>query len=182
MTKIAVVTDTLSAITNEEAAELGIKIVPMPFIVDGKEYLEGIDLSREEFFDMLNQDLDVSTSQPSIYYVREVWDDLLKDYDEIVYIPMSSGLSKSYDAANNEANLNYNGKVYVVDNKRISATQRESVLDALDLIKLGYRAKEIKEILENVRLESKIYIMIDTLKYLKRVEESLRQLLHLVVC
>ena len=168
MAKIAVVSDTMSGITKEEASSLGIKLIPMPFIVDGKEYLEDVNLSREEFFDMLNRDLDVSTSQPSIYYVKDVWDDILKDYDEIVYIPMSSGLSKSYEAANNEANLNYNGKVYVVDNKRISATQRQSVLDALELIKLGYRAKEIKEILESIRLESKIYIMIDTLKYLKK--------------
>lgn len=168
MAKIAIVTDTMSGLTKDEAKSLGVRIIPMPFIVDGKEYFEGINLERKEFFNMLENDLNVSTSQPSIYAVREVWDELLQEYDCILHIPMSSGLSMTYEMANNEANTFYQNKVYVVDNKRISVTLRQSVIDAKELVDLNYSAKEIKEILESVRSESRIYLMLDTLKYLKK--------------
>ena len=168
MAKVTVVTDSNSGITQKEAKELGIKVIPMPFTIDGEEYLEDITLTQADFYDKLVSGANVSTSQPSIGFVTSVWDELLATYDEIVYIPMSSGLSKSCETAMAAAKANYDGKVYVVDNQRISVTMRQSVLDAMELIKMGYSAKEIHDILMEVKFQSDIYIMVDTLKYLKK--------------
>ena len=151
--KIAIVTDSNSGITQSEAKELGCFLIPMPFLIDEKEYFEEISLSQEEFYEKLLSGADVSTSQPNIFSVTELWKDLLKTYDQIVHIPMSSGLSASTETAINAAK-DFNGKVEVVDNKRIS--------------KDGKNAKEIKDWLENTALDSSIYIMVTTLKYLKK--------------
>ena len=168
MSKVAIMTDSNSGITQEEGKKLGIKVIPMPFTIDGEEYLEDITLTQKGFYDKLLGDANVSTSQPSVAYVASVWDELLEEYDSVVYIPMSSGLSKSCESATLEAEANYNGKVFVVNNQRISVTQRQSVLDALKLATLGYTGKEIADILTEVKFQSVIYIMVDTLYYLKK--------------
>lgn len=165
--KVAIVTDSNSGITQEEAKKLGCYLVPMPFLIDEKEYFEEISLSQDEFYEKLLSGAEVSTSQPNIYTVMELWKDLLKSFDEIVHIPMSSGLSASTETAINAAK-NFNGKVEVVDNKRISVTQKQSVIDTINLAKDGKTAKEIKEWLEKTALDSSIYIMVTTLKYLKK--------------
>ena len=167
MSRIAVITDSNSGINFEDAKELGIKVLPMPFLIDGKTYFEEISLSQEEFFEKLENDVDISTSQPSPESVMKIWDEALKEADEVVYIPMSSGLSSSCHTALMLAD-DYDGKVQVVDNQRISVTQRQSVLDAMELAKRGLTAVQIKEKLEKVKFESSIYIMLDTLKYLKK--------------
>ena len=168
MSKVAVLTDSNSGITQEEGKKLGIRVIPMPFNIDGEEYLEDINLSQEKFYEMLTSDAKVSTSQPAIGFVTTVWDELLTTYDEVVYIPMSSGLSNSCQSALIAARTEYEGKVWVVNNQRISVTQRQSVLDALELVKRGLSAKEICELLTEVKMQSDIYIMVDTLKYLKQ--------------
>ena len=165
--KIAIVTDTNSGITQEEAKELGIYLIAMPFFINDNTYYEGITLSQEEFFKNLEADENISTSQPSPGTVIELWDNLLKDYDYILHIPMSSGLSSSMETAR-MLSSDYEGKVLVVDNKRISVTFRQSILDALYLIDKGLSAKEIQEILEKEALESIIYVTVDTLKYLEK--------------
>ena len=167
MSRIAVITDSNSGINFEDAKELGIKVLPMPFLIDGKTYFEEISLSQEEFFEKLENDVDISTSQPSPESVMKIWDEALEEADEVVYIPMSSGLSSSCHTALMLAD-DYDGKVQVVDNQRISVTQRQSVLDAKELAKRGLTAVQIKEKLEKVKFESSIYIMLDTLKYLKK--------------
>ena len=167
MSRIAVITDSNSGINFEDAKELGIKVLPMPFLIDGKTYFEEISLSQEEFFEKLENDVDISTSQPSSESVMKIWDEALEEADEVVYIPMSSGLSSSCHTALMLAD-DYDGKVQVVDNQRISVTQRQSVLDAMELAKRGLTAVQIKEKLEKVKFESSIYIMLDTLKYLKK--------------
>lgn len=167
MSRIAVITDSNSGINFEDAKELGIKVLPMPFLIDGKTYFEEISLSQEEFFEKLENDVDISTSQPSPESVMKIWDEALEEADEVVYIPMSSGLSSSCHTALMLAD-DYDGKVQVVDNQRISVTQRQSVLDAMELAKRGLTAVQIKEKLEKVKFESSIYIMHDTLKYLKK--------------
>ncbi len=167
MSRIAVITDSNSGINFEDAKELGIKVLPMPFLIDGKTYFEEISLSQEEFFEKLENDVDISTSQPSPESVMKIWDEALEEADEVVYIPMSSGLSSSCHTAFMLAD-DYDGKVQVVDNQRISVTQRQSVLDAIELAKRGLTAVQIKEKLEKVKFESSIYIMLDTLKYLKK--------------
>lgn len=167
MSRIAVITDSNSGINFEDAKELGIKVLPMPFLIDGKTYFEEISLSQEEFFEKLENDVDISTSQPSQESVMKIWDEALEEADEVVYIPMSSGLSSSCHTALMLAD-DYDGKVQVVDNQRISVTQRQSVLDAMELAKRGLTAVQIKEKLEKVKFESSIYIMLDTLKYLKK--------------
>lgn len=167
MSRIAVITDSNSGINFEDAKELGIKVLPMPFLIDGKTYFEEISLSQEEFFEKLENDVDISTSQPSPESVMKIWDEALGEADEVVYIPMSSGLSSSCHTALMLAD-DYDGKVQVVDNQRISVTQRQSVLDAMELAKRGLTAVQIKEKLEKVKFESSIYIMLDTLKYLKK--------------
>ena len=149
MKRVLIITDSNAGILQSEAKELGIKIVPMPFIINGEEYYEDINLSQKEFYEMLqNENASISTSQPSTYYLRELWDECLKEYEEIVYIPMSSGLSASQANAQAQSTY-YKGRVQVVDNQRISVTQKESVLEALELVKLGKTAKEIREYLEN---------------------------------
>lgn len=167
MGKIAIVTDSNSGITQDEGRVLGVSVLPMPFYINDVMYLEGITLSQEEFYERLKKDEPISTSQPSPGEVCGLWDTLLKEYDEIVHIPMSSGLSASCETAMGLAR-EYEGRVQVVDNQRISVTQRQSVLDALALAKAGKTAAEIREILEAEKLESSIYITLETLKYLKK--------------
>ncbi len=166
--KVAIVSDSNSGITQKEAAILGIKIVPMPFTIEGEEYFEDINLTQEKFYEKLLGDVTVSTSQPSIGFVMSIWDELLKSYDQIVYIPMSSGLSESCASALRIAEAEYKDKVFVVDNQRISVTQRQSVMDAIELAGKGYSGKEIHDILMHVKMHSDIYIMVDTLKYLRK--------------
>ena len=167
MGKIAIVTDSNSGIVQAEAKELGIYVIPMPFMIDGKDYLEEINLTQEEFYQKLTEGADISTSMPSPGSVTDLWDELLKEYDEIVYIPMSSGLSSSCQTAIMLAD-DYDGKVVVVNNQRISVTMRQSVLDAMELAEAGKSAAEIQTILEEQKMESSIYIMLNTLTYLKR--------------
>lgn len=167
MTKIAVVTDSNSGITQSQAGELGVHVLPMPFIINEKTYLEDINLTQEEFYKKLADGVNVSTSQPSPEDVMSLWDELLKSYDEIVHIPMSSGLSGSCQTALMLAE-EYDGRVQVVNNQRISVTQRQSALDALYLVSKGMNAKEIKDFLETDKFNSSIYIMLDTLYYLKK--------------
>ena len=168
MKKVAVVTDSNSGITQDEAKKLGVYVIPMPFIVNEEEYFEDINLTQPEFFAKLEEDAEISTSQPAIGAVTELWDNLLKEYEQIVHIPMSSGLSESMNTARNFAKNQYVGRVEVVDNRRISITQRRSVVDALNLAKDGFSAKEIREYLERTGSDSSIYIMVNTLKYLKK--------------
>ena len=165
--KIAIVTDSNSGITPEAAKELGVFVVPMPFLINGEPYFENINLSQEEFYVLLAQQTSVSTSQPSPGDLAELWDGILKEYDELVHIPMSSGLSQSCASATSLAN-DYNGRVHVVDNHRISVTQKESVCDAIKLRDAGKSAAEIKEYLEKTSGQSSIYIAVDTMKYLKK--------------
>ena len=167
MRKIAIVTDSNSGITQDEGRKLGISVLPMPFYINEVMYLEGVTLSQEEFYERLKKDEPISTSQPNPGEVCGLWDTLLKEYDEIVYIPMSSGLSASCETAMGLAR-DYDGKVQVVDNQRISVTQKQSVMDALTLVQAGKSAAEIREILEAERRESSIYITLETLKYLKK--------------
>lgn len=167
MNKVAIITDSNSGITQAQGKELGIFIVPMPFTINEEEYFEDINLTADEFYKRLAQDADISTSQPSIESITKLWNEILKDYDEIVHIPMSSGLSGSCGTAMMLAQ-DFEGKVFVVNNQRISVTQRQSAIDASELAKRGKSAEEIKEYLESTKLESSIYIMVDTLKYLKR--------------
>lgn len=167
MGKIAVVTDSNSGITQEKGKELGVHVIPMPFYIDGELFLEDITLTQEAFYEKLASDCEISTSQPAPGEVMEFWDKLLKGYDEIVHIPMSSGLSSTCETAI-MLSKDYDGKVEVVDNQRISVTQKTSVIDAVRLAKAGKSALEIKEILEAEKLESSIYITVDTLKYLKK--------------
>lgn len=167
MSKVAVMTDSNSGITQTEAKELGICVLPMPFYIDEQTYYEDIDLTQDEFYEKLKGDCDIKTSMPALGDVTDKWDGLLKEYDEIVYIPMSSGLSGSCEAAI-MLSQDYDGKVQVVNNQRISVTQRQSVLDAMELAQKGKTAEEIKDILESVKMESSIYIMLDTLYYLKK--------------
>ena len=167
MKKIAIVTDSNSGITQEMGKTMGIHVIPMPFFIDGELFLEDITLTQEEFYKRLGEDSDISTSQPSPGEVMECWDELLKEYDEIVHIPMSSGLSSTCHAAQS-LSQEYDGKVCVVDNQRISVTQKQSVEDAIVLRDAGKSAAEIKEILEAEKLQASIYITVDTLKYLKK--------------
>lgn len=167
MGNVAIVTDSNSGISQAEGKELGIYVIPMPFLVDGKLYFEDVDMNKEQFYHFLENDADLSTSQPSPGDVMDLWDKLLKEYDEIVHIPMSSGLSASCSTAMGLAR-DYDGKVQVVDNQRISVTMQQSVMDAKHLAAAGKSAAQIKEILEKEALESSIYLMVDTLKYLKK--------------
>lgn len=167
MGNVAIVTDSNSGISQAEGKELGIYVIPMPFLVDGKLYFEDVDMNKEQFYHFLENDADLSTSQPSPGDVMDLWDKLLKEYDEIVHIPMSSGLSASCSTAMGLAR-DYDGKVQVIDNQRISVTMQQSVMDAKHLAAAGKSAAQIKEILEKEALESSIYLMVDTLKYLKK--------------
>ena len=167
MSKIAVITDSNAHITPQEAEKLGITVVPMPFTIGDETFYEGITLSREEFYAKMESGANIVTSQPSPSDVMGIWDDALKTHDEVVYIPMSSGLSGSCQSARMLAD-DYDGKVQVVNNQRISVTQKRSVLDALEMAERGMSAAEIREELEHVKYESSIYIMLDTLYYLKK--------------
>ena len=167
MGKIAIVTDSNSGITQDEGRVLGVSVIPMPFYINEVMYLEGITLLQEEFYEKLKNDEPISTSQPGPADVCGLWDRLLEENDEIVHIPMSSGLSNSCETAMVLAR-DYDGRVQVVDNQRISVTQRQSVLDALELVKAGFSAIQIKERLEAEKMESSIYITLETLKYLKK--------------
>lgn len=161
------VTDTNSSISAEEAKKLGIFLLPMPFIVDGREYFEGVTCTYERFFEMLSGGADVSTSQPAPEAITGLWDEILRSYDSILHIPMSSALSGSCGTAKALA-AEYNGRVCVVDNKRISVSLRESVLDALTLIEKGLTAAEICVQLEETAYSASIYLAVNTLELLKK--------------
>lgn len=167
MSKVAVMTDSNSGITQAEGKELGITVLPMPFYINDEMYYEDIDLTQGEFYERLKSDCEIKTSMPLVGDVTDKWDEILKEYDEIVYIPMSSGLSSSCETAI-MLSKDYDGKVCVVNNQRISVTMRQSVLDAMYLRDQGKTAEEIKNILEEKKFESSIYIMLDTLYYLKK--------------
>ena len=167
MKKIGVITDSHSGITQKEAAELDILVLPMPFYFDDICYYEDVNLSREAFFQKLDSGSEVSTSQPSPAEVMKLWDKGMETCEQILYIPISSGLSGSCQTAAMLAQ-DYDGKVHVVNNQRISVTQKQSTFDAMELAKEGKRGSEIKEILEEDKFNSSIYIMIDTLYYLKK--------------
>lgn len=167
MSKVAVITDTNSSMTNEEAEQLGIFLLPMPFIVNGQQYLDGVDCTYEHFFEMLAEGADVSTSQPAPDALTSLWDKILEDYDEIIHIPMSASLSSSCATAK-ALSADYNGKVWVADNKRISITERQAALDALYLAKQGFSAEEICKKLEESALNASIYLAVNTLELLKK--------------
>lgn len=167
MSKVAIVTDSNSGITQKRGEELGIYVLPMPFFIGGELYLEDITLSQEQFYEKLGADSEISTSQPSPGDVMDLWDKLLEDYDEIVCIPMSSGLSSTCETALSLAQ-DYDEKVQVVNNQRISVTQEQSVYDAIKLRDEGKSAAEIRQVLEKEKMQSSIYITVDTLKYLKK--------------
>lgn len=167
MSKIAIVTDSNSSITNEKAKELGVFLLPMPITIDGNEYFEDINLTKEDFYDKQKNDAEIFSSQPAPQAVMDLWDEVLKEYDEIVYIPMSSGLSSSYQTARMLAE-DYEDKVKVVNNQRISVTTFDSVIDAINLVKAGKTADEILTILEEEKFNQSIYIALDTLHYLKK--------------
>lgn len=165
--KVAVITDSNSGITQAQAKELGIRVLPMPFMINEETFFEDITLTQEEFYEKLESGADVVTSQPSPEAVMELWRKVLEEYDEIVHIPMSSGLSGSCQSAV-MLSQDFEGRVQVVNNQRISVTQRQSVLDALFLAEEGMNAGEIKAFLEKDKFNSSIYIMLDTLYYLKK--------------
>ncbi len=170
MSRVKIITDSNSGITQRQGKEMGIEVVPMPFFINENQYLEDITMTQEDFYQALQDDrAEVSTSQPSPETIMEIWIQGLKEYDEIVHIPMSSGISSSCATAMMLAQEDeFEGRVYVVDNQRISVTQRRSVLQAKELADKGFSGKEISDILTRDKLESSIYIMVDTLKYLKK--------------
>lgn len=167
MSKVAIVTDSNSGITQAQAKELGIRVMPMPFYINEEMLLENIDLTQEQFYERLTEGADIHTSTPILTDFTELWDELLEEYDEIVHIPMSSGLSSTCSTAAMLAQ-DYEGKVFVVDNQRISVTQRQSVMDAMELAAAGKSGQEIYDKLMENKMESSIYIMLDTLYYLKK--------------
>ena len=165
--KTAIVTDSNSGITQAQGKELGVFVLPMPFFINEELFYEDISLTQEQFYQKLQEDAPISTSQPSPGEVMDLWDKVLEEYEELVYIPMSSSLSKSCETAMMLAQ-DYEGKVFVVDNQRISVTLYQSVVDAMELVNKGVCAEEIKRILEEQKAESSIYLMVETLKYLKK--------------
>lgn len=165
--RVAIVTDTNSGISVAEGGRLGIFVVPMPLLIDGRIRYEGVDLSADEFYAAQAAGRDVSTSQPSPGDVMDLWDRVLEEYDALVYIPMSSGLSASCQTAMGLAE-GYDGRVQVADLRRISVTQQLAVLDALELSRLGLTAVEIREELERVAMDAMIFIGVETLTYLRR--------------
>ena len=167
MAKIAILTDSNAGIKDTSEYK-NLFVVPMPFLIDDEEFYEDINLSTDKFYEKLKNDADIFTSQPSYGEVTDMWNKILKDYDQIVYIPMSSGLSSSCDSATRYAAEDYEGKVFVVNNQRISVTQKASVFEALKLAEHGKTAEEIKEYLERTKMDATIYIMVPTLKYLKK--------------
>ena len=167
MEKIAIVTDSNSGITQAQGKELGIHVIPMPFYINEELFFEDITLTQEQFYQKLAEDAEISTSQPSPADVLDLWENLLKEYDEIIHIPMSSALSSSCETAMMLAK-EFEGKVHVIDNQRISITMRQSVLDAIEMAKMGLTGSQIEEVLMKEKLEASIYITVDTLKYLKK--------------
>ena len=169
MRKIGIITDSHSSITQEEAKQLGIWVLPMPFYIDGECYLEGVNLTRKEFFEKLEQGSTIATSQPSPADVCDVWDWALKEFEQVLYLPLSSGLSGSYETAMALArDEQYEGKILVVDHGQIATPLHQLVLDTLELIEKGYSAEQIKEMLESGKDRMMIYIGVETLEYLKR--------------
>ncbi|MBD5583530.1 MAG: DegV family protein [Clostridia bacterium] len=168
--KTAIITDSNSGITQSEAKELGIYVVPMPVLIDGELFFEDLTLSQAQFYEKLKSDASVSTSQPNPIDVGEIWAKALKDYDAVIYIPMSSGLSETCHTLQHyaETEEQFKGKVFVVDNQRISITQRQSTMDAIKMANEGKTAEEIYKYLMETKMQSSIYIMVDTLKYLKK--------------
>ena len=167
--KIAVVTDSNSGITQAQAKEMGITVLPMPFMIDGETYYEDITLTQEQFYQRLKDNSDISTSQPTPDSIMKLWDELLKEYDQIVHIPMSAGLSGSCATAMMLAGEDeYEGKVFVVDNHRISVTQYQSVKDTMMLADMVMDGGQIKKCLEETAADSVIFVTVDTLKYLKK--------------
>ena len=167
MKRVAITTDSNSGITQKEAKELGIHVLPMPFYINGELFYEDINLTQEAFSARLEQDCEISTSQPIVGDVLELWGNLLKDYDEVVFLPMSSGLSSTCATAQMLAQ-NFDGKVFVVDNQRISVTLKTAVFDAMAMAAEGAEGAEIQQYLEKTKLDSSIYITLETLKYLKK--------------
>lgn len=167
MKKVAIITDSNSGISQKQGRKMGVYVLPMPFMINNETYFEDINLTAEEFYQKLKDGADIHTSQPSPESVLQLWDKVLGEYDEIVHIPMSSGLSGSCQSAMVLAQ-EYGERVVVVNNQRISVTQRQSVIDALELVKRGKTAAQIKQILEEDKFNSSIYIMLDTLYYLKK--------------
>ena len=167
MGKVAIVTDSNSGITQAEGKKMGIYVLPMPFYINEELFYEDITLTQEEFYEKLAGDADIKTSQPAPGDVMDMWDKALEEYDEVVHIPMSAGLSSSCETAI-MLSQDYDGKVQVVNNHRISVTQRRSVEEAKKLADAGKSAAEIKELLEAIQWDSDIYITVDTLKYLKK--------------
>lgn len=169
MSKVAILTDSNSGITQAEAEREGLYVIPMPFYINDQMLFEEIDLSQEDFYGRLTEGAEIKTSMPTVGSVTDQWKKLLKDYDEIVYIPMSSGLSSSCETAYMLAqDEEFDGKVFVVDNQRISVTQRQSAYDAKMLADQGRSGAQIRDILMDEKFQSSIYIMVDTLTYLKR--------------
>ncbi len=169
MAKIAITTDSNSGITQNEAKELGIYVLPMPFVINDETYFEDINLTQEEFYEMLEGDANISTTQPSPEQVMKLWDEALESNDYIIHIPMSSGLSGSCGTAMMlSGEEEYEGKVFVVDNQRISVSQRQSIMDAKNMADKGMSPQSIYDVLMESKLEASIYIMVDTLKYLKK--------------
>ena len=169
MAKIAITTDSNSGITQDEAKKLGVAVIPMPFVINDETYFEDINLTQEEFYEKLEGDANISTTQPTPEQVINTWDEALKENDYVIHIPMSSGLSGSCATATMLAQEDeYEGKVFVVDNQRISVTQRQSIYDALEMAKKGMEPQAICDKLMEMKLEASIYIMLDTLKYLKK--------------
>ena len=165
--KTAIVTDSNSGITQAQGKELGVFVLPMPFFINEELFYEDISLTQEQFYQKLQEDAQISTSQPSPGETMDLWDKVLEEYEELVYIPMSSSLSKTCETAMMLSG-DYEGKVFVVDNQRISVTLYQSILDAMELVNKGVCAEEIKRILEEQKAESSIYLMVETLKYLKK--------------
>lgn len=169
MSKIVILTDSNSGISLKEAQEIGAHLVSMPFIINGEEFIEEVSLSQEDFYEKLKTKANISTSQPSSYSIMETWDELLKTYDEIIYIPMSSGLSATCsNAISLSKQEKYLNKVFVVDNQRISITQKSSTYEAIELVKEGKTSQEIITYLMDSKMKSSIYIMVNTLEYLKK--------------
>jgi len=167
MSKVAIMTDSNSGITQKEAKKLGVHVLPMPFLMGDETYYEDINLTQKGFYEKLEGGCSISTSQPSPEAVLNLFKELLKEYDEVVHLPMSSGLSGSCQTAH-MLSLDFDGKVQIIDNQRISVTLKQSILEAKALAEAGKNASEIKEILENDKFNSSIYIMVDTLEYLKK--------------
>ncbi len=165
--KIAILTDTNSGIMSQEAEQLGIFVMPMPFFIDGELYFEGLNLTQAEFFERLEKGAEISTSMPSPADVMECWEKLLKEYEQVIYMPMSSGLSSSCATAE-ALSQDFDGRVFVIDNKRISVSLREAINDAIEMVAKGYEGSKIKSILEEDAHNAKIYIAVSTLKYLQK--------------